>query len=88
MVVDVSEANGGGMLCCGGTRTELTGGDVHPLHLSFSLICLIRTLIQTEIKPEPLALLAWGFVKPVLLLMADMVLHGTSLDEGFLLLQF
>jgi len=31
-------------------------------------------------------LLAWGFVKPVLLLTADVVLHGTSSDEGFLLL--
>ena len=53
---------------------------------SFDLISLIRTPIQTEIKPEPLALLAWGFVKPVLLLTADVALRGTSSDEGFLLL--
>jgi len=31
-------------------------------------------------------LLAWGFVEPVLLLMADMALHRTSLDEGISLL--
>jgi len=62
------------------------GGWVDPSPPSFDLISLFRTLIQTEIKPEPLALLARGFVKLVLLLMADVALYRTSSDEGFLLL--
>ena len=83
----MSEANGGGALCCGGTKTELTGGGMGvPSPPSFDLISLFRTPIQTEIKPEPLALLAWGFVEPVLLLTANVALRGTSSDEGILLL--
>ena len=70
-------------------ETELTGGGMGvPSPPSFDLISLFRTPIQTEIKPEPLALLARGYVKPVLLLTADVALHGTSSDEGFLLLLF
>jgi len=67
-------------------RKGVNWGGCASLPLSFGLICLIRTPIQTEIKPEPLVLLARGFVKLVLLLMADVVLHRTSSDEGILLL--
>jgi len=68
-------------------ETELTGGGMGiPSPSSFDLISLIRTPIQTELKPEPLALLARGFVKPVLLLTADVALRGTSSDEGISLL--
>jgi len=82
----VSEASVGDAVPVG--QKGVNWGGCASLPLSFSLICLIRTPIQTEIKPEPLALLAQGYVKTVLLLTADVALHGTSSDEGLLLLLF
>ena len=82
----MSEASVGDAVPVG--RKGVNWGGCASLPLSFGLICLIRTPIQTEIKPEPLALLARGYVKPVLLLTADVALHGTSSDEGLLLLLF
>ena len=61
----MSEASVGDAVPVG--RKGVNWGGCASLPLSFGLICLIRTPIQTEIKPEPLALLARGFVKPVLL---------------------
>ena len=69
----MSEASVGDAVPVG--RKGVNWGGCVSLPLSFGLICLIRTLIQTEIKPEPLALLAQGFVKPVLLLTADVALR-------------
>ena len=40
-------------------------GNGDPSPPSFDLICLIRTPIETELKPEPLARLARGFLLPV-----------------------
>ena len=70
-------------VCPAKCETELTkGGWGSPAYLSFGLICLFRTPIQTEIKPASLALLARDVVKPVLLLTADVAKPRDFSDEG------
>ena len=69
-------------------ETELTGGDVRPPHSVSALYASSELRFKLRFKPEPLALLARGFVKPVLLLTADVALRGTSSDEGMSLLLF
>ena len=49
-------------VACMGLKWSRLVGDRSPSPPSFDLICLIRTLIQTELKPVPLAGLARGFL--------------------------
>ena len=51
---------------CRGRRNGVDWwGNGDPSPPSFDLICLIRTPIETELKPSPLAGLARGFLLPV-----------------------
>ena len=72
---------------CGAKRSWL-GGMCVPPHSVSALYASSELRFKLRSNLSPLRYWLGAFVKPVLLLTADVALHGTSSDEGLLLLLF